>query len=89
MQDMVTNFIENVQGFLSQCRDLENQHHEKLLEMSIVTLEKVIKNELDEEITEDLRMVSWKLFQAASAKRTRSCIFYRFTSFWKPGQKLI
>lgn len=58
MQDMVTNFTENIQGFLSQCRDLENQHHEKLLEVSIVTLEKVIKNELDEEITEDLRMVS-------------------------------
>ncbi|KAL5018635.1 hypothetical protein ScPMuIL_004357 [Solemya velum] len=57
MQDMVTNFTENIQGFLSQCRDLENQHHEKLLEVSIVTLEKVIKNELDEEITEDLRML--------------------------------
>ncbi|KAL5021236.1 hypothetical protein ScPMuIL_000391 [Solemya velum] len=31
-----------------ECRDLENQHHESLLEVSIVTLEKVIKNELDE-----------------------------------------
>ncbi|XP_046348948.1 dynein regulatory complex subunit 3-like [Haliotis rufescens] len=57
MQDMVSNFTEQVQGFLTQCRDLENQHHERMMEIAIVTLEKVIKNELDEEISEDLRML--------------------------------
>lgn len=54
---MCSNFIENVQGYLSQCRDLENAHHERMLEIAIITLEKVVKNELDDEISEDLRMV--------------------------------
>ena len=58
LQDMGSNFIENVQGYLSQCRDLENNHHERMLEIAIVTLEKVVKNELDEEISDDLRNVS-------------------------------
>ena len=57
MADMVSTFIEKVQGYFSQCRDLENQHHEKLLEMSIITLEKVVKNEIDDEISDDLREV--------------------------------
>ncbi|XP_064618992.1 dynein regulatory complex subunit 3-like [Lineus longissimus] len=57
LADMVSSFIENVQGLISQCRDLENMHHEKLLEIAIVTLEKVVKNELDDEIPEDLRLL--------------------------------
>lgn len=55
---MGSNFIENVQGYLSQCRDLENAHHERMLEIAIVTLEKVVKNELDEDIPDELRNVS-------------------------------
>lgn len=55
---MVSAFIEHVQGLISQCRDLENQHNEKMLEISIITLEKVVKNELDDEIPDDLREVS-------------------------------
>lgn len=55
LQDMGSTFIENVQGYLSQCRDLENVHHERMLEIAIVTLEKVVKNELDDEISDDLR----------------------------------
>jgi hypothetical protein len=57
LQDMGSNFIENVQGYLSQCRDLENAHHERMLEIAIITLEKFVKNELDDEISEDLRNV--------------------------------
>lgn len=57
MQDMVGTFVENVQALLSQCRDLENNHHEKMMEIAIVTLEKVIKNELDDEISDDLKML--------------------------------
>lgn len=58
LADMVTNFIETVQGHFSQCRDLENNHHEKMLEISIVTLEKVVKNEVDDEMSDDLREVT-------------------------------
>ncbi|XP_067937680.1 dynein regulatory complex subunit 3-like [Watersipora subatra] len=57
LSDMVGAFIEKVQGYFSQCRDLENQHHERILEISMITLEKAIKNELDEEVSEDLRML--------------------------------
>ncbi|XP_021267737.1 dynein regulatory complex subunit 3 isoform X2 [Numida meleagris] len=38
-----------------ECRDLENRHHEKLLEISISALEKSLKNELDEELPDDVR----------------------------------
>lgn len=43
---------------MAQCRDLENHHHEKLLEIAINTLEKVVKGELDEDLPEDVRAVS-------------------------------
>uniref|UniRef100_A0A669QTN9 Dynein regulatory complex subunit 3 n=1 Tax=Phasianus colchicus TaxID=9054 RepID=A0A669QTN9_PHACC len=41
--------------FAVACRDLENRHHEKLLEISISALEKSLKNELDEELPDDVR----------------------------------
>lgn len=43
---------------MAQCRDLETHHHEKLLEISINTLEKIVKGELDEDLPEDVRVVS-------------------------------
>ena len=58
ISDQVGTFIENVQGHTSGLRDLENMHHQKLEEIAMVTLEKVVKNELDEDIPEDLRDVS-------------------------------
>ncbi|KAL4240950.1 Dynein regulatory complex subunit 3 [Mactra antiquata] len=61
LQDMGSTFIENVQGYLSQCRDLENNHHERMLEIAIVTLEKFVKNELDDELSEDLRNLGLSL----------------------------
>ncbi|XP_059524386.1 dynein regulatory complex subunit 3 [Myotis daubentonii] len=53
--DLVGLFVENVQSLMAQCRDLENHHHEKLLEIAINTLEKVVKGELDEDLPEDVR----------------------------------
>ena len=58
MQDLVSSFTENLQGFLAQARDTENVHNERVIEIAQLTLEKVSKNELDDEISEDLRMVS-------------------------------
>uniref|UniRef100_A0A663NDX5 Dynein regulatory complex subunit 3 n=1 Tax=Athene cunicularia TaxID=194338 RepID=A0A663NDX5_ATHCN len=50
--------IQNTGGhFAVACRDLENHHHEKLLEISITTLEKSVKNELDEDLPDDVRML--------------------------------
>lgn len=43
---------------MNQCRDLENRHHEKLLEICITTLEKSVKNELEEDLPDEVRMVS-------------------------------
>ncbi|XP_077019500.1 dynein regulatory complex subunit 3 isoform X8 [Tamandua tetradactyla] len=53
--DLVGLFIENVQSLMAQCRDLENHHHEKLLEISINTLEKILKGELDEDLPDHVR----------------------------------
>ncbi|KAM7091253.1 LOW QUALITY PROTEIN: dynein regulatory complex subunit 3 [Ciconia maguari] len=54
---IASTFIENVKGMMTQCRDLENRHHEKLLEICITTLEKSVKNELDEDLPADVRML--------------------------------
>lgn len=43
---------------MAQCRDLETHHHEKLLEICINTLEKIVKGELDEDLPDDVRVVS-------------------------------
>ncbi|XP_010164028.1 dynein regulatory complex subunit 3 [Antrostomus carolinensis] len=52
-----STFIENVKEIMTQCRDLENRHHEKLLEISITMLEKSVKNELDEDLPADVQML--------------------------------
>ncbi|KFQ50092.1 Leucine-rich repeat-containing protein 48, partial [Pelecanus crispus] len=67
---IASTFIENIKGkypfdtfsltifcTMTQCRDLENGHHEKLLEISITTVEKLVKNELDEDLSADVRML--------------------------------
>ncbi|KAM9044425.1 dynein regulatory complex subunit 3 isoform 4-T8 [Megaptera novaeangliae] len=38
-----------------ECRDLENHHHGKLLEIAISTLEKIVKGELDEDLPDAVR----------------------------------
>lgn len=43
---------------MAQCRNLENHHHEKLLEIAINTLEKIFKGEMDEDLPDDVRAVS-------------------------------
>ncbi|XP_052613280.1 dynein regulatory complex subunit 3 isoform X2 [Peromyscus californicus insignis] len=53
--DLVGLFIENVQTLMAQCRDLENHHHEKILEIAINTLEKILKGEMDEDLPDDVR----------------------------------
>lgn len=42
---------------MAQCRDLENHHHEKLLEIAINTLEKIVKSEMDEDMPDEVRML--------------------------------
>lgn len=42
---------------MAQCRDLENHHHEKLLEIAINILEKIVKGEMDEDLPDDVRSV--------------------------------
>jgi hypothetical protein len=54
MSDLVSTFTENIQALITQCRELENQHHERLLELSVNVLDKVIKSELDDEIADEL-----------------------------------
>ncbi|KFW87896.1 Leucine-rich repeat-containing protein 48, partial [Phalacrocorax carbo] len=56
---IASTFTENVKGIypFDSCRDLENRHHEKLLEVSITTLEKSVKNELDEDLPADVQML--------------------------------
>jgi len=57
MADLVTAFVEQVQGLMTQLRDLENAHYEKVSDIAVVTLEKLMKNELEEDLPDDLRML--------------------------------
>ena len=42
---------------MTQLREMENVHHEKVSDIAVVTLEKLMKNELEEDLPDDLRMV--------------------------------
>jgi len=57
MADLVGSFVENVQELISQLRTLESNHHEKLSDIAVVTLEKLMKNELEEEMNDDVRVL--------------------------------
>lgn len=43
---------------MTQLRDLENNHHERVTEIATDMLEKFTKSQLEEEPHEDLRVVS-------------------------------
>ncbi|XP_007448444.1 PREDICTED: leucine-rich repeat-containing protein 48 [Lipotes vexillifer] len=55
--DLVGLFVESVQSLMAQCRDLENHHHEKLLEIAISTREKILKCELEEDLPDAVRLL--------------------------------
>nr|XP_033818720.1 dynein regulatory complex subunit 3 [Geotrypetes seraphini]XP_033818721.1 dynein regulatory complex subunit 3 [Geotrypetes seraphini] len=57
VSDLAVTFIEIVQGYMAQIRDLENQHNEKLLEIAIHTLEKIGKGVVDEDMPDDVRIM--------------------------------
>ncbi|XP_005523111.1 PREDICTED: leucine-rich repeat-containing protein 48 [Pseudopodoces humilis] len=54
---IASTFTENIQGMFSRCRDLENEHHEKLVELIITTKEKLDMDELEEDFPDDARML--------------------------------
>ncbi|XP_028670451.1 dynein regulatory complex subunit 3-like [Erpetoichthys calabaricus] len=55
--EMTASFIEFVQGITAQLRDLENYHHEKVLESATNTLERAKRNEFDEDLPKEVRML--------------------------------
>ncbi|XP_065826687.1 dynein regulatory complex subunit 3-like [Oscarella lobularis] len=55
--EMVSVFVEGVQQRMTQSRDLENAHHEKLTEIAMQLLERMVKGELEEELPDELRML--------------------------------
>ena len=46
-------------------------HHDKLTETALLIMEKVVKNELEEELPEDLRLVSLSFFSETKAPEYR------------------
>lgn len=57
MSELVTNFVEQIQGYFSQIRDLENVQFERLQELCLTMLEKVVKGEVPEDFSDDLKDV--------------------------------
>lgn len=70
---------------MNQCRDLENHHHEKLLEISITTLEKSLKNELDVDLPAAVQTVRapGQFISARELARRGHSLFSEETGF--PG----
>ncbi|XP_074408719.1 dynein regulatory complex subunit 3 isoform X3 [Zonotrichia albicollis] len=52
---IASTFTENIQGMFNQCRDLENQHFENVMEIVQAILKKIALFELEEDFPEDLR----------------------------------
>ncbi|OBS57779.1 hypothetical protein A6R68_11094, partial [Neotoma lepida] len=52
LEETINLFERNITDL---CRDLENHHHEKILEIAINTLEKILKGEMDEDLPDDVR----------------------------------
>ncbi|NXM71429.1 DRC3 protein, partial [Serilophus lunatus] len=42
---------------MAQCRDLENHHHEKVMEIALTTMEKRLMGELEENLPDDVQML--------------------------------
>lgn len=61
----------NSRHTMAQCRDLENHHHEKLLEIAISALEKTVKGELEEDLPDEVRAVSGVGVGAGGGARAR------------------
>ena len=57
MSDMVATFVENIQALTAKCRELENQHHEHVMEICDHLLDKVVKTELSDDLAEELQEV--------------------------------
>jgi hypothetical protein len=63
MSDLVSGFVEQVQARFANLRYLESSQFERLQELCIIMLEKVIKNEVGDEFPEDLRDVIKIIFK--------------------------
>lgn len=57
LAESVGLFVENVQEHICNLRDLQSSHNEKLTEVAIITLEKIQKNELEEDMSDEVRML--------------------------------
>ncbi|XP_071329892.1 dynein regulatory complex subunit 3 [Trachinotus anak] len=53
--EMVGNFSETVQGIFAQCRDLEDSYNHNVRKIAVATLEKVAKDNLEEDMPDDVR----------------------------------
>ncbi|NXA04212.1 DRC3 protein, partial [Sapayoa aenigma] len=53
----VATFSLTILCTMAQCRDLENHHHEKLMKITLTTLEKLVRGELEESLPDDVRML--------------------------------
>ncbi|KAB5553906.1 hypothetical protein PHYPO_G00044060 [Pangasianodon hypophthalmus] len=54
LEDIIKDFERNI---TDMCRDLENHHHEKVLDIAVATLDRVAKNELEEDLPDDVHLL--------------------------------
>ncbi|XP_056359316.1 dynein regulatory complex subunit 3 [Oenanthe melanoleuca] len=52
---IASTFTESIQGIFNQCRDLENEHHKKLMKIVIATQEKLDMDPFDDSLPEDVQ----------------------------------
>lgn len=61
---------------MTQLRELENGHHERLTEIGTTVFEKFTKNQLEEEPHEDLRVVSQQVIVGRIVSHVHSIYIY-------------
>ncbi|XP_029364433.1 dynein regulatory complex subunit 3 [Echeneis naucrates] len=57
ISEMVGNFTETVQEIFAQCRDLEDNYYLNMQKIAVETLEKVAKDDLEEDIPDDVKIL--------------------------------
>ncbi|KAL3314233.1 Dynein regulatory complex subunit 3 [Cichlidogyrus casuarinus] len=57
LNEMTDAFLENMEALMGQCREAEGIYHERVTEHCIVMIEKIMKGELDDELSEEVKMI--------------------------------
>ena len=72
---MTVLFLDVCPQSMTQLRDMENNHHEKVNEIAVTLLERMAKNQLEEDLHDDLKLVSHQMYKHEEGSISKLNIF--------------